>query len=185
MSSHNISMAFSHVGLYVFDLEPMVAFYQRVLGLAVTDRGMLPGRELAFLSADPNEHHQVVLATGRTGQLADKVVNQVSFRLKCLEDLRVMYQKLQSESAATDFRAVNHGNAWTLYFRDPELNRIELFVDSPWYVAQPRADALDLSLPAETIYRMTEDICRKDPTFMSHEEWKSKLELRFSSKRNT
>lgn len=28
----------------------------------------------------------------------------------------------------------NHGNAWSIYFADPEGNRIELYTPSPWYV---------------------------------------------------
>ena len=61
-------LAFSHVGLFVHDLELMEGFYRRVLGFTVTDRGELPapsGRVgLVFLSRDPREHHQLVLATG-------------------------------------------------------------------------------------------------------------------------
>ncbi|MGX9936541.1 VOC family protein [Advenella kashmirensis] len=180
MKQQTISMAFSHVGLYVFELEKMAEFYQRILGLRVTDRGTLPGRELVFLSADINEHHQVVLATGRTGNPGDKVVNQISFRLQSLEDLQSVYQSLKEDGEATDFRAINHGNAWTLYFRDPEQNRIELFVDSPWYVAQPRADDLDLRLPTADIYQFTEEMCKQDPSFMTRTEWQASFKKRFT-----
>ena len=34
---------------------------------------------------------------------------------------------------------VSHGNAWSLYFTDPEGNGLECFVDSPFHVAQPYA----------------------------------------------
>jgi catechol 2,3-dioxygenase-like lactoylglutathione lyase family enzyme len=40
----------SHIGLRVGDLPKMIAFYERTLGLVLTDRGALSGRELAFLS---------------------------------------------------------------------------------------------------------------------------------------
>ncbi len=181
MKHQTISMAFSHVGLHVFDLEKMADFYQRILGLLVTDRGKLPGRELVFMSADVNEHHQVVLATGRTGSLDDKVVNQISFRLKSLEDLQTVYRSLLADGEATDFRAVNHGNAWTLYFRDPEKNRIELFVDSPWYVAQPRADDLDLNLPVDELYALTEKMCKADPSYMTRAQWQAGFRKRFTA----
>lgn len=176
------TISFSHVGIFVRDLDKMASFYERILELTVTDRGLLPGRELAFMSSDPNEHHQVVLATGRTGELSEKVINQISFRVPSLETLRTMYRRLQREPEVSDFRAVNHGNAWTLYFRDPELNRIELFVDSPWYVAQPRADSLDLSLSADEIYRQTEATCLKDPSFMTREAWQDQLRTRFQTR---
>lgn len=168
-------LSFSHIGIFVKDLEPMARFYQDVLGLVETDRGNLPGRTLVFMSGDAREHHQVVLATGRTGDLADKVINQISFRVETLEDLQGAYQRVKKHGQATDFRAVNHGNAWTLYFRDPELNRIEVFTDAPWYIAQPCAEPLDLDLPAETIRAQTKSMCEKDPTFVPIEVWRSKL----------
>ncbi len=166
-------LAFSHLGIFVYDLDRMAAFYQRVLGLVQTDRGFLPGRELAFLSGDPTEHHQVVLATGRTGSLDDKVINQISFRIETLEELQSTYAQLKEEPDVTDFRPLDHGNAWTLYFRDPELNRIEVFADSPWYASQPVAEPLDLDLPADEIRRRTEVLCRADPHFASVEDWRS------------
>ena len=59
------NIRFSHVGFHVRDLEPMVDFYTKHLGLQVTDRGnlsALPGEPgICFLSADPNEHHQIAL----------------------------------------------------------------------------------------------------------------------------
>lgn len=176
-----VPMTFSHVGLHVFDLDSMVAFYRRVLGLVVTDRGFLPGRELAFMSRDPREHHQVVLASGRTGSRDDKVLNQLSFRLESLEDLQQMNRRLRQEPHASGFRAVDHGNAWTLYFHDPEGNRLELFVDSPWYIAQPCAEPLDLDRPAGEIRAQTEAMCKAHPSFAPAEVWRASLAQRIRS----
>lgn len=175
------ALEFSHVGIHVHEMDRMTGFYQRVLGLVVTDRGHLPGRELTFMSRNPREHHQVVLASGRTGAREDKVINQISFRMGSLEELQETFAWLQGEPEATDFRAVNHGNAWTLYFRDPEGNRLELFVDSPWYIAQPCAEALDLHKPASEIRRDTESMCRADPTFEPAEEWRANLAARIAA----
>jgi catechol-2,3-dioxygenase len=174
------SIEFSHVGLFVQDMDSMVGFYQRVLGLVVTDRGFLPGRELTFMSRNPREHHQVVLATGRTGSLDDKVVNQISFRIGSLEELQQMYRWLQDEPQATRFRAIDHGNAWTLYFHDPEGNRIELFVDTPWYVAQPKAEPLDLTGAASVIRAANEAMCKADPSFEAVETWRTRLAARIA-----
>ena len=57
----------AHMGIFVRDREKMVNFYTEVLGLMVTDQGpgRAPGMHLTFMSADPGEHHQVVLVTGR------------------------------------------------------------------------------------------------------------------------
>ncbi|HZR03406.1 MAG TPA: VOC family protein [Burkholderiales bacterium] len=180
----HVKFSFSHVGVFVYDLDRMTRFYERVLGLVLTDRGLLPGRELAFLSGDPREHHQVVFATGRTGKLDDRVINQISFRVGSLEDLRTVYRTVVADPEASDLRGVNHGNAWTLYFRDPEKNRIEAFTDSPWYIAQPVADPLDLSKPAADIEAQTEQLCRADPSFMPVEVWRRQLAARLEYARH-
>ena len=59
--------ALSHMGIFVTDMDRMVRFYTEVLGLTVTDRGqgITFKNELAFLSSDPEKHHQVALASGR------------------------------------------------------------------------------------------------------------------------
>lgn len=171
----SIDLEFSHVGIHVHDMDAMAGFYTRVLGLVITDRGHLPGRELIFMSRNPREHHQVVLASGRTGSPQDKVINQISFRVGSLEQLRAMHQRVQAEPLATALRGVNHGNAWTLYFHDPEGNRIELFVDSPWYIAQPCSEPLDLNQPPETIRADTEAMCRAQPSFELADPWRARL----------
>lgn len=170
-----LAISFSHVGIFVRDIDRMAEFYQSVLGLVQSDRGELPGRTLVFMTGDEREHHQVVLATGRTGDLADKVINQISFRVERLEDLQTLYHRIRKTPGASDLRAVNHGNAWTLYFRDPELNRLELFTDADWYIAQPISQALDLDLPADEIRERTRVLCESHPSFMPLENWRSAL----------
>jgi catechol 2,3-dioxygenase len=59
-------LSFSHMGIFVTDINTMVDFYTRVLGLVVSDRDLMKdGREIAFMTLDPREHHQVVLAARR------------------------------------------------------------------------------------------------------------------------
>ena len=112
-----------HIGLYAFDLEPMVDFYSRIFGLVVTDRGHSGrGFEIAFLSRDPIEHHQIAIASGRPKDAIHSTINQISFRVPGLEDLRQYYPWLVKERVQKlDPR--NHGNAWSIYFADPEGNR--------------------------------------------------------------
>jgi catechol 2,3-dioxygenase-like lactoylglutathione lyase family enzyme len=133
-------ISFSHFGLYAADLARMEDFYTRFMGFTVTDRGALevPGGkvDLVFLSRDPREHHQIVLASGRPPDLPFNVVNQLSFRVDSLADLRALHERLQREPV-TEIRPVSHGNALSVYFRDPEGNRVELFIDTPWYVTDP------------------------------------------------
>ncbi len=81
--SRPISISFSHCGFYVMDLDRMVDFYTRFLGFIVSDRGTMTsgGGQIAFLTRDPEEHHQLVFASGRPKDLSFNIVNQVSLRV--------------------------------------------------------------------------------------------------------
>ena len=178
-------VSFSHFGVSCLDMPAMVDFYTRVMGMTVSDRGDIPraGIEIAFLTTDPEDHHQLVLASGRVdtnietspvfgGSLGVNIF-QISFRLDDLKSLRSMLDRLRA-NGIDNFTPVNHGNAWAVYSRDPEGNAIELFVDSPWYVAQPCGMPLDFSLTDDEILAETEAYCLAQPEVEPHDEWVAK-----------
>jgi len=176
-------VSFSHFGIYVTDLARMEDFYTRVLGLLVSDRGQVPGgSDLVFLSRDPDEHHQIVLATGRPPGVEFNVVNQISFKLPTLADLKAMHARARDEGMK-QFRIVTHGNAWSVYFADPEGNRVEVFVDTPWHTPQPVVEPFDIEAPVEVIERETEALCRNRPGFMSREQWRAAQVTRMAAAR--
>jgi pimeloyl-ACP methyl ester carboxylesterase/catechol 2,3-dioxygenase-like lactoylglutathione lyase family enzyme len=146
----------THIGLYVADLDAMVAFYTELLGLVVTDEGEFGGRRLAFLSRRAGEHHQLVLVTGRQADEEVQLLSQLSFRLDD-EDLDALrwYHRRAEELGATDMEARNHGNSWSIYFRDPEGNRLEVYTATPWYVRQPWRTPLDLEASDQVIKEIT------------------------------
>jgi catechol 2,3-dioxygenase-like lactoylglutathione lyase family enzyme len=166
------AIALSHFGIHVTDGPRMEDFYTRVLGLLVTDRGALPhGPTLTFLSHDPDQHHQLVLVTGRPPGIDYNVVNQISFKVSTLAELKALHARMR-EDGVKDFRIVTHGNAWSVYFPDPEGNRVELFVDTPWHTPQPFAELFDIEAPVEAILAETEAICRNRPGFVSRADWR-------------
>jgi catechol 2,3-dioxygenase-like lactoylglutathione lyase family enzyme len=167
--------AYSHFGIYVRDLDRMVDFYTGGLGLVVTDRGPLAdGPELAFLSRDPDEHHQMVMASGRPADTGFNVVNQISFKVPTLDDLKAAHARLRARGIEK-FRIVTHGNAWSIYFADPEGNRVEVFVDTPWHTPQPLAEPFDIEAPAATILAQTEALCRSRPGFATRSAWREAI----------
>jgi catechol 2,3-dioxygenase len=168
------ALRFSHLGLFVIDLAGMVDFYCRVLGFTVTDQGKLGDTSLTFLSRDPAEHHQIVLVAGRPPGLPDRIVNQVSFRAPTLAELQRFHRRVRAE-APRELAAISHGNAWSIYFRDPEGNRIEVFADSPWHVPQPVREPLDLDRPEAEILRETEAFCRARQGFKPMAEWRAEI----------
>lgn len=173
-SSSVPALSFSHMGIFVADLARMEDFYTRLLGFSVTDRGKLGSFDLVFLSREPHEHHQIVLVTGRPGELAFNPINQISFRMAEFAGLREMHRRVQAEGAR-DIAPVSHGNALSVYFRDPEGNRIELFVDTPWYVKQPLRVPMDMTLSDEALWKWAEAEARKLPGFKPVEQWRSEV----------
>lgn len=166
--------SFSHMGIYVTDPGRMEDFYTRVLGFAVTDRGLLGSTALVFLSRDPNEHHQIVLASGRPAPGGFNPINQISFRMADLASLREMHRRLEREGTR-DLAPVSHGNALSVYFKDPEGNRIELFLDTPWYVEQPVRVPLDMKMSDAELWAWAERDARSRAGFKPVEEWRSAL----------
>jgi catechol-2,3-dioxygenase len=170
-------LSFSHIGIYVTDAARMEDFYTRVLGFSVTDRGLLGSTSLVFLSRDAKEHHQIVLASGRPGGAGFNLINQISFRMADFARLREMHRRLQKEGVS-ELAPVSHGNALSMYFKDPEGNRIELFVDTPWYVQQPVRLPMDMKRSDAEILAWAEREARKSPGFAPVEEWRSTLKAK-------
>jgi catechol-2,3-dioxygenase len=178
-------LRFSHIGIHVHDIEAMVAFYTELLGLEITDRGKLPlpgEPQIVFLSADPQEHHQIALVEGRRdGGIEGGVLNQISFHAKSLAELRAI-KAAAEKIGVTRFLPISHGRGWSLYFPDPEGNGIECFVDAPWHVRQPVVEPLDLSLPDPEILAQTEATYRETPDFQPMESWKEALAQRLAER---
>ena len=84
------SLSFSHVGIYVHDIEMMRDFYKRMFGFVETDSGVVRGQPICFLTRDPADHHQIVLVEGRTAEADALMLNQISLRAGALDDLREM-----------------------------------------------------------------------------------------------
>ena len=162
----------SHVGLYVHDVPKMIDFYTNVLGFVVSD-GAEDGR-ITFLSRNPSDHHQVVLVRGRETELATPMVQQVSFNVGTLANVQRAFRKVRG-AGCKELRPVSHGNAWSIYFQDPEGNRIEMFCDTPWYVQQPCGFPIDLDKPEDEIVRDTEAHARTLPGFKPMEEWRAEI----------
>lgn len=170
------SLVFSHMGFYVRDLERMARFYREVMCFFETDRGHLGAVQLVFLSRDPSEHHQIVLATGRPADLTFSVINQISLRVPDLATLKAVRQRVAADPDVTDLVCATHGNAVSIYFRDPEGNRLEVFMDMPWYCEQPLREPIDLDQSDEAVMAAAEALARSRPKFRSRAQWMSEME---------
>jgi catechol 2,3-dioxygenase-like lactoylglutathione lyase family enzyme len=134
-----------HVGLYCNDLGKMRDFYSGVLGLTISDEDL--DRGICFLSADPAaEHHELALVRAKEPEQKTHNVQQVSFKVQSLDDVRAFYHRLRDAGLKID-RTVTHGIACSVYFFDPEDNRVELYYTTPYQVRQPLGEHIDLDRP--------------------------------------
>ncbi|MEU6258588.1 VOC family protein [Streptomyces sp. NPDC047043] len=143
-----------HTGLWVYDLPTMRDFYERVMGLTVTDGD--EDLQIVFFSARPDEeHHEFVLQAGRTSPVGDKQQHQISWHVESVEDLRAFHRRFAEEGVKVQ-QEVTHGNALGIYFFDPEGNRNEVYLRIDRDVRQPFRKTIDFSLPSEEIYAEAE-----------------------------
>ena len=172
---------FSHVGIFVRDIARMERFYTKFLGFLVSDAGDLGATRMAFLSRSSDTHHQIVLAEGRPPEAAFSVIQQISLRVDDLAALRYFHANAAAHGA-TDVQSITHGNAISVYFRDPEGNRVEVFIDTPWYVRQPLRQPIDLSMPDEEFWRWAEAHARSLPGFCPVADWRRQIQTRLTQK---
>jgi catechol-2,3-dioxygenase len=168
-------LSLSHLELCVKDVERMERFYCEVLGFMATDRGEGTSA-MVFLSRSPDEHHQIVLSPGGDGRPG--VLDHVALRVDTLAALRTIFDRLKS-CDDVDFETVSHGTTWSIYLKDPEGNRVEVFTDTPWHVDQPVRFSVDLNLTDEDLARETVERIRSLPGFSALEAWRDAHHKRF------
>jgi catechol 2,3-dioxygenase-like lactoylglutathione lyase family enzyme len=172
----------SHFEIRARDQAAMEQFYTEVLGFIVSDRGILDrgplkGRELIFLSHSPDEHHQIVLTPGDAAAPGSGV-GHVAFRVDSLDEVRRVYEKVRALPHAKP-EPVSHGNTWSVYFRDPEDNRIEIFTQTPWHTTQPARFDVDYDQPDAALKQATEATAQTLPGFTTGEDWQNEFNKRF------
>jgi catechol-2,3-dioxygenase len=142
-------MGLGHIGIYVRDLERMVAFYRDVMGMQVTKQNWRAG--VVFLSANPAAvDHEIALMRGRPDERDPHLIQQISMRVAMLDDLRSFRRLLVAEGYRIE-GVVNHASAIGCYFFDPEGNRTEVFwvTGRPCWV--PTVNPIDIEQPDEAV----------------------------------
>ena len=118
---------FAHYVLRVRELETAIAWYEEVVGMEIVHRS----EKIAFMSFD-DEHHRVALA--ETPVSAEVVpgapgLDHVAFAFDSLGDLLSTYRRLEAKGIKP-FWPINHGPTTSLYYKDPDGNGIEFFIDN-------------------------------------------------------
>lgn len=118
----------AHVVLRVRDLPRMRDWYQTVLEAEVTQEM----DAICFLTYD-DEHHRIALLAIPGLEARDDTMrvgmDHIAFTYANVGDLLHSYERLR-DSGIAPFWPINHGVTVSLYYRDPEGNRIELQADA-------------------------------------------------------
>jgi catechol 2,3-dioxygenase len=138
-----------HVVLNVRDAAKSKEFYTRTLGLRVAHEDLARGT--VFLSFG-REHHDLALfqmATGEPPDASQPGLHHMAWQLGSFEELQAAYKELKTIGVAVE-STIEHNVTRSVYFRDPDGNRVELFCDmvengfETMRTLGPRRDPLDL-----------------------------------------
>ena len=176
-------LSLNHVGIYVIDIDKLTDFYTSFFGFVVTDE-RTDVNPIRFMTMSADEHHQLLLVSGRKPE-SDSTVAQISFLMEDLASLRKMYEAVQAEARITKTWTLNHGNSWTVYFRDPEENIVECYAHTPWHVSQPYGTPIDFGMSDQEIWDLTEKASLANPTYMTAEAYRAQLQGRLDAVRAT
>jgi len=117
----------AHIVRRTARFEEMIDWYRTVLGAEVVYSDTM----LAFLTYD-EEHHRIAIAAlpGLEEQSPAAVgTDHVAFTYATLGDLLYTYARLKGEGIEP-FWCINHGPTTSMYYKDPDGNRVELQVDN-------------------------------------------------------
>jgi catechol-2,3-dioxygenase len=117
----------AHFVLRTSRFDTMIGWYQTVLGAEIAHAdGML-----AFLTYD-DEHHRLAIAQlpGLEERSPMAVgTDHVAFTYADMGDLLYTYARLKREGI-TPFWCINHGPTTSMYYKDPDGNKVELQIDN-------------------------------------------------------
>jgi catechol 2,3-dioxygenase len=137
-----------HVVLKVRDASTSRDFYTRTLGLKVAHEDLERGA--VFLSFG-REHHDLVLfqmATGAAPDATQPGLHHVAWQLASFDELKAAYRELKAMGMPVE-ATVEHNVTRSIYFPDPDGNRVELYCDMVEHGFEamrtlgPRRDPLD------------------------------------------
>jgi len=119
-----------------------------------------------------------VMASGRPNGVPT-TINQLSFRVKNLEDLKRFFTVLVAEQAK-EIAPRNHGKRLEHLFQRPGGQPHRALHPSRVVRRPALGKPLDLTEPVETIVAKTETLIRDDPTACPREAWMTKLKTRLA-----
>jgi catechol 2,3-dioxygenase len=114
-----------HVVLGVRDPQRAISFYTEVLGMELVN--FLEGMQMAFFSFGERDHDLAVIKVPEDAPVGSAGLAHTAFEIEGgLEQLGELQSRLRSHGVEVEFTA-DHVLTKSLYFLDPDGNRLELF----------------------------------------------------------
>ncbi|MCP3730276.1 VOC family protein [Sphingomonas sp. MG17] len=118
---------FAHVALRTARFRETVSWYKTVLGA----KAAFENSEISFLTYD-DEHHRIAIV--RNPDLTPSSdtasgIHHISFTYDALPDLMSNYDRLKKQGIEPVW-CINHGPTTSMYYLDPDDNRVELQVEN-------------------------------------------------------
>ena len=116
-----------HIVLNVRDVDASVKFYSEALGMDIMAHNR--DRNMAFLSFG-TQHHDIALFKAPEGlEISELGLNHIAMQIEGGDDeLKQLYGQLLKAGARID-RTTDHGLTHSVYFFDPDGNRLEIFAE--------------------------------------------------------
>ena len=111
-----------HVLLKVADVERSKAFYSDLLGFEVVEQD--PAHGGVFMTLGEHGHTVQPLVPNRLG------VHHFAFQVDSFEALKGAYFTLQDHGIEV-VRVIDHVSQKSIYFHDPDGNRLEIYYELP------------------------------------------------------
>ncbi|KAF6813523.1 biphenyl-2,3-diol 1,2-dioxygenase 2 [Colletotrichum sojae] len=129
MSSNRVPapISIAHIGLRTRNAEKLVAFYQNLLGARV----VLANDYISVLTWD-EEHHRLAIihdATAVPKQSNSSGVDPIALKFASVRDLVQVYRQAKDTGIVPD-RCINHGVSTSLYYADPDGNKIDALIEA-------------------------------------------------------
>jgi catechol 2,3-dioxygenase len=146
-----------HIVLKVRDARASRDFYTRALGLKVAHEDLEHGA--VFLSFG-REHHELALFQLATGDPPDGKqpgLHHMAWQLGSFAELQAAYRELRELGIKVE-STIEHNVSRSVYFTDPDGNRVELYCDmvedgfDAMRTLGPRRDELDIET-GEIVHR--------------------------------
>lgn len=148
-----------HIGLIVRDIDRTVAFYEKYLGMRLTEKFEYPEERVghgvavaagAFIRCDVT-HHELSIFRMRKDILPDDApsppqygfgLHHIAFELATPQDLVALYKKMRADGVTiVNCRKGGPGNQPRFYAKDPDGNLLEFYwgIDQIGWQGVPRS----------------------------------------------